>query len=182
MSVTTLIIVRHGEVNNPQNVLYGRLPGFGITQTGIQQIRNTLSEIKNYLVSAIYCSPLLRARQSVAVFAGHFKHKPKISFHFNEVNLIFDGMSLKQYKSQIQPRLYMADNIEKGQESITQIKDRMLKFVFLVKKRHALKTVLAVSHGDPIVILKSALESMNFTWQYKKNNYLQTGRYFIFSL
>ena len=32
-------LVRHGEVNNPERILYGRLDGFGLTYRGHQMLR-----------------------------------------------------------------------------------------------------------------------------------------------
>ena len=36
--VTTIVhVLRHGEVHNPAGILYGRLPGFGLSNTGRDQ-------------------------------------------------------------------------------------------------------------------------------------------------
>ena len=34
MDRTIIHVMRHGEVDNPDGVLYGRLPGFGLTELG----------------------------------------------------------------------------------------------------------------------------------------------------
>ena len=34
MERTIIHVMRHGEVDNPNGVLYGRLPGFGLTELG----------------------------------------------------------------------------------------------------------------------------------------------------
>ena len=36
MDRTIIHVMRHGEVDNPNGVLYGRLPGFGLTELGYQ--------------------------------------------------------------------------------------------------------------------------------------------------
>ena len=33
---TTVHLLRHGEVHNPEGVLYGRLPGYHLSQLGLQ--------------------------------------------------------------------------------------------------------------------------------------------------
>ena len=35
---TTLYLIRHGEVHNPEGIIYGRLPGFGLSVRGRQQL------------------------------------------------------------------------------------------------------------------------------------------------
>ncbi|MEV7908248.1 histidine phosphatase family protein, partial [Streptomyces anulatus] len=37
MAETTIVhLLRHGEVHNPANILYGRLPGYHLSETGRQ--------------------------------------------------------------------------------------------------------------------------------------------------
>ena len=36
--MTTLYLVRHGEVHNPTGIIYGRLPGFGLSENGRVQL------------------------------------------------------------------------------------------------------------------------------------------------
>ena len=33
---TVIHVMRHGEVDNPDGILYGRLPGYGLTDLGIE--------------------------------------------------------------------------------------------------------------------------------------------------
>jgi broad specificity phosphatase PhoE len=37
MALTTVHLLRHGEVHNPDGVLYGRLPGFRLSELGERQ-------------------------------------------------------------------------------------------------------------------------------------------------
>jgi broad specificity phosphatase PhoE len=37
MTLTTIHLLRHGEVHNPTKVLYGRLPGFRLSERGLEQ-------------------------------------------------------------------------------------------------------------------------------------------------
>ena len=38
---TKIIFVRYGEVNNPNNIWYGRIPGFYLSKKGKSQISET---------------------------------------------------------------------------------------------------------------------------------------------
>ena len=43
MDRTIIHVMRHGEVDNPNGVLYGRLPGFGLTELGMRWLPAPLS-------------------------------------------------------------------------------------------------------------------------------------------
>lgn len=69
-----LHLVRHGEVENPDRVLYGRLPGYGLSQLGHEMARAAASELKlaRRPVSTLIASPLERAQQSAQPIAEAF--------------------------------------------------------------------------------------------------------------
>lgn len=66
-----LHLVRHGEVHNPERVLYGRIPGFRLSPLGIEMARAAALELagSDRLVSKLYASPLERAQQSAEPIA-----------------------------------------------------------------------------------------------------------------
>jgi len=63
-----LHLVRHGEVENPRGVLYGRLPGFGLSELGRRMAESAAFELRGVdrQVTQLIASPLLRAQQSAA--------------------------------------------------------------------------------------------------------------------
>lgn len=177
MKKTTIYFLRHGEVNNPKKILYGRLRKFDLSENGRKQIEEISGKLKNKGITIIYTSPMLRTRQTSKLAGEALRLKPRISKLLNEVRLLFDGMPIGEFKQKYQPKLYNKIYIRKGQESIEEISERMLKFVGMVIKRHEGKTVLTVSHGDPIVILKATILGKKFSYRFKKENYLQLGKY-----
>lgn len=68
MPATTIHFVRHGEVDNPNHVLYERLPGFHLSARGVRMARATAQYIATVPqmrgISAIYSSPLDRTRET----------------------------------------------------------------------------------------------------------------------
>jgi broad specificity phosphatase PhoE len=68
MPAPRLHFVRHGEVFNPQKVLYGRIPGFGLSDLGHQMARAAAEELKGQGVSVgkLVVSPLQRTKESAA--------------------------------------------------------------------------------------------------------------------
>ena len=65
----TVHLVRHGEVHNPQHIMYGRLPGFGLSERGQEQARSAASWLQGRPLDALYSSPMQRARETVAILA-----------------------------------------------------------------------------------------------------------------
>lgn len=172
---TTIYFSRHGEVHNPNNILYGRLPGFTLSNAGIKCVEKDALDFQDKKIDIIFSSPMLRARQTAKIIGNIINLKPKISYLLSEVNLIFQGMDGIKYKKEIQPFLYSEQYLKKGQESIEDIWKRMKKFVILMHQIYKGKNILAVSHGDPILILKAKATGMEFSWEYKRDNYLKTG-------
>ncbi|MTA81412.1 MAG: histidine phosphatase family protein, partial [Actinobacteria bacterium] len=59
-------LVRHGEVLNPGRVLYGRIPGFGLSDLGVRMATLAASDLaaRDRTYSRIIASPLQRTRES----------------------------------------------------------------------------------------------------------------------
>lgn len=178
---TFFYFIRHGEVYNPKKILYGRLPNFSLSQNGKGKIEDAANYFKNKKIDVLYASPLLRARQTAGILGNTLGRKVRFSRLLIEVKLIFEGISLERYKKEIQPLLYTGKYIKKGQESIEEIRKRMMKFIAITAKKFPGKTILVVSHGDPITILKAESCKQEFTWEYKNANYLQAGEWIKFA-
>ena len=71
--VATLIhLVRHGEVHNPDGVLYGRIPGFHLSALGHTMASSAAAHLAGRSVTALYSSPLRRAQESAQPFSDAF--------------------------------------------------------------------------------------------------------------
>jgi broad specificity phosphatase PhoE len=91
-------LVRHGQVYNPESVLYGRLPGYGLSDLG-KQMAERLGE---YFVDAplvyLVSSPLQRARETMApIAAAHPELSVNIDERLIEAANLFEGMSFGKY-------------------------------------------------------------------------------------
>ncbi len=67
-----LHLVRHGEVFNPDRVLYGRLDGYHLSELGHRMAAAAAASMKERPITALYASPLLRAQESAAPWAELF--------------------------------------------------------------------------------------------------------------
>jgi broad specificity phosphatase PhoE len=175
---TTIYFLRHGDVNNPKNILYGRMPGFTLSEDGKRQIKKLAAGLKTKGISQIYTSPILRASQTAQMIGKILGITPRISKLLIETDDVLSGIPLVQFQKEIEPKLYSPNFISMGQESIKSQEKRMQKFVALTTNAHLGQNILAVSHGDPIMILKAHIEGIPFTYRYKKEHYLQKGHYF----
>ena len=65
-------MMRHGEVYNPDRVLYGRLPGFRLSELGVQMAKAAAAALAGHDVTHLVASPLERAQQTAEPFAAQF--------------------------------------------------------------------------------------------------------------
>src|SRR5436305_2921530 len=158
---TEILVVRHAEVHNPKDILYGRLPRFGLSERGRRQAEATARFLAGRPISAIYTSPLLRARQTAVILAQHL---PEAEYHtasaLMEVRTGYQGEPntiLKPGFSFYHPKR------NEGDESMEDVAARMLGIMRLIARRHAGSAAVAVSHADPIAILRLAIEGKEMT-------------------
>ena len=73
MSDTTVVhLLRHGEVSNPRGVLYGRLPGFHLSEEGRLMAKAAAAFLAGRDVTVLRSSPLERALETAAPVAAQF--------------------------------------------------------------------------------------------------------------
>ncbi len=152
---STILFVRHTEVHNPAEVLYGRLPRFDLSETGRAHADRVAAFLAAWPVSLVVSSPLLRARRVARIIAcRHPGVSVRTSGLLNEVGSAWHGTPFRDFP----PAFNTYDNRRHpDDESMEQIRDRMLTFVRRTGRRHVGETIVAVSHGDPITILRVAL-------------------------
>ncbi|MGN6608823.1 MAG: histidine phosphatase family protein [Jatrophihabitans sp.] len=66
---TTVHLLRHGEVFNPDGVLYGRLPGFRLSDLGVEQAKLAAQWFTGKDVGLLVASPLQRAQETAVPLA-----------------------------------------------------------------------------------------------------------------
>ena len=69
---TVVHLMRHGQVHNPEGVLYGRLPGFGLSELGHEMAARLAEYWDGIPLTHLRCSPLQRARETLAPTAELF--------------------------------------------------------------------------------------------------------------
>ena len=67
MENTSIVhVMRHGQVENPTGVLYGRLPGFGLSVLGREMAERMGHYWADVPLTHLRCSPLQRAQETMA--------------------------------------------------------------------------------------------------------------------
>ena len=92
MSTRTVVhLLRHGEVHNPQGVLYGRLPGFRLSELGEQMAERAAEALADRDVTHVISSPLERAQQTAAPVAARHGLRVSIDDRLIEADNVFEG-------------------------------------------------------------------------------------------
>ncbi len=67
--ITVVHVMRHGEVHNPEGVLYGRLPGYHLSELGRQMADRVAEHLADRDITHVVASPLERAQETAAPIA-----------------------------------------------------------------------------------------------------------------
>src|SRR5213076_2456489 len=67
---TVVHLLRHGEVHNPTGILYGRLPGFHLSENGRNQAEIVAKALADADLTVVLASPLERAQETAAPIAA----------------------------------------------------------------------------------------------------------------
>ena len=158
----TIHFVRHGEVHNPEKILYGLQPGWRLSDRG-NEMAAVIGDWSIKLdLGAIHSSPLQRAQETVAPIIA--KHKLSLTTDKNliEASNIFEGKKFELGSGVLRHPsswryLYNPWKPSWG-EPYDQLISRMLKGLFTARDAAGGKDAICVSHQLPIWILRSAVE------------------------
>ena len=70
MEQTIVHVARHGQVHNPDGVLYGRQPGYHLSELGRQMADRLGEHFADVPLTLLRCSPLERARETMEPIAA----------------------------------------------------------------------------------------------------------------
>ncbi|WP_189300423.1 histidine phosphatase family protein [Streptomyces albospinus] len=68
--ITVVHLMRHGEVHNPEGVLYGRRPGYHLSDLGRKMADRVAEHLAERDITHVVASPLERAQETAAPIAG----------------------------------------------------------------------------------------------------------------
>jgi len=88
---TLIHLLRHGEVHNPEGVLYGRLPGYRLSEAGEAMAAKVAEHLAGRDIVHLVSSPLERARQTAEPIAWAFSLEVVLDERLIEAANEFEG-------------------------------------------------------------------------------------------
>lgn len=146
--MTTIHLIRHGEVHNPQHILYARLPGFYLSANGHRQAQCTARILKLRPIVAVYSSPMPRAVQTADYVAYECGVNLHTSTLINEIYTPYSGWPLERLDAM---RWDLYTNIPEEYESWSAIRARVQEFCGAICDTYPGGEVVAVTHGDIVI-------------------------------
>ncbi|SHL14866.1 Broad specificity phosphatase PhoE [Pseudonocardia thermophila] len=155
---TIVHLLRHGEVHNPEKILYGRLPGFRLSTRGERQAEIVAEHLADADLAAVVASPLERAQQTAAPTAKRHGLEIVTDEGLIEADNAFEGQRVAVGDGALRspkhwPLLRNPFRPSWG-EPYRQIAERMLAAVHRARELGAGHEVLCVSHQLPIWTLR----------------------------
>jgi broad specificity phosphatase PhoE len=158
----TIHFLRHGEVHNPEKILYGLQPGWHLSERGFAMAGVVADWSKTLDLGAVVASPLQRAQETATPVAQMHNLEIVTDPRVIEARNIFEGEKF-EFGSGVLRHPSSWRHLTKpwvpswGEPYEEQI-SRMLAALFSARDLAKGKDALCVSHQLPIWILRSAVE------------------------
>ncbi|MBO3083471.1 histidine phosphatase family protein [Cellulomonas fengjieae] len=169
MVATTIHLMRHGEVHNPGGVLYGRLPGFRLSERGVAMAHMVADHLAGESggprrdVVAVVASPLQRAQETARPIAEAFGLDVGTDERIIEAGNHFEGKTFGVGDGSLRhpehwPFLRNPFRPSWGEPYQEQV-DRMLAAVEKARTLARGHEAVLVSHQLPVWVTRLALEN-----------------------
>jgi broad specificity phosphatase PhoE len=154
-------LVRHGEVDNPSHILYGRLPGFHLSESGRLMAKAAADFLAGRDVTVLRSSPLERALESAEPIAAEFGLPIVVDDRLIEAANEFEGLRFGVGDGALrQPRYwrYLCNPFRPSWgEPYAEVAARMLAAVRDVAAAARGHEAVCVSHQLPIWVTRCAV-------------------------
>lgn len=177
MQATTIHFVRHGEVHNPDHILYERLPGFHLSDRGRRMAEATARYLaaspQTNTAAAVYSSPLDRTRETAQAILTAL-NETRMARNEEPLELVTDQRIIEAGNNFRGTRIghgegalwrngnwKLVTNLWKPSwgESYLQIAARVGAFAQEKVREHAGQQIIVVSHESPIWSYRHLLET-----------------------
>ncbi len=149
-------LVRHGEVDNPSNVVYGSLPDFGLSTLGVEQARKVGRYLGPRAVVAIWSSPLERSLRTAEEIASRSGVPVRVDHDLTEWATVdrWKGLSWadigSKFPGELEAYLDNPTDLHFAPESLETLAERVAGVAKRLDEQHPHGDVVIVSHQDPI--------------------------------
>ena len=168
MSEQTVVhLLRHGEVHNPEGVLYGRRDGFHLSKLGRRMAQRVADTIGERDITHIRTSPLERAQETAAPLAAVRGLEPVVDPRVIESTNKFEGISFTDGAMAIIKRPHMWRHFYNPAkpswgEPYTEVVARMMAAVHDARDAARGHEAVVVSHQLPIWATRLSAEKRSF--------------------
>ncbi len=156
----TIHLARHGEVENPKGVIYGRLPGYHLSERGKRQAEAAAEYLADNAVGAVWASPLERAQETAQPIAARHELEIVTDDRLIESASHFEGVGRTLWAIVKDPanwwRLRNPWKPSWG-ETFADIQRRMLAAIEDAFASVGDKELVVVSHQTPVIVARNAL-------------------------
>ncbi len=158
MAETTIVhLVRHGEVHNPEHVLYGRLPGYRLSALGERMAEQAAAALAGRDIRVARSSPLERAVQTLEPIAATLGLEPGVDDRLIESSNVFEGTHDAWRKPKNWRYLWNPTRPSWG-EPYRAVADRMLAAAADARDDVRGAEAVLVSHQLPIWVTRLAAQ------------------------
>ncbi|MGI8666588.1 MAG: histidine phosphatase family protein [Jatrophihabitans sp.] len=168
----TVHFLRHGEVFNPDKILYGRLPGYRLSVAGVEMAGLAARYLAGRDVRFLLASPLERAQQTALPLAAEFGLPVQTDERLIEAGNAFEGKRVVGsggvLKHPASWPLFRNPVRPSWGEPYLQIAQRMHAVALHVRDQAAGHEAVCVSHQLPIVCLRRHAEGRRL-WHDPRN-------------
>lgn len=162
MTETVVHLVRHGEVENPGGVLYGRMPGFHLSGLGRQMAQRTAAYLAERDIAHLVSSPLERAQETIEPLAETLKQPVHLDDRVVEAGNDFEGLTVgKNPKQLLNPRFWskLTNPLKPSWgEPYVEIAQRMAAAIRDARAAAEGHEAVIVSHQLPVWVARTHFE------------------------
>ena len=162
MITTRVHLLRHGEVSNPTGVLYGRLPGYHLSDRGRAMAVRIAETVGDRDITHVVSSPLERARETAAPAAEVLRLGVAVDERLIEAGNVFEGLTFGVGDGALRrpEHWWHLRNPFRPSwgEAYTAIAARMLAALAAARDAATGHEALCVSHQLPIWTVRSSVE------------------------
>lgn len=161
MPADLIRLVRHGEVHNPDRVLYGRIPGYHLSELGHRMAQLAADSLEGHDVRRVIASPLQRAQESAQPWAEKYRRELETDERLIEPHNWFEGTVMRtRLRNPVSwPRLVNPWRPSWG-EPYSSVKARMFAAIDDAWKSIDGGEAVLVSHQMPIVMVARSVAGL----------------------
>jgi broad specificity phosphatase PhoE len=159
--ITVVHLLRHGEVHNPDHVLYGRLSGYHLSANGQLMAAAAADFFEGRPVAAVFASPLERAQETAKPVAERLGLTITTDDRLIESGNVLEGKSVSLAGLAVNPanwRYLWNPILPSWGEPYTQVVARMRQVVDRAREAAKGREAVCVSHQLPIWVSRLAAE------------------------